>query len=453
MSIRVRRIPGFDNEDYKLLSKLFTFSCKDGFNPRTRKKVPGKRITMMKGTGKANEVLLPMYLGKKLTAVHSRYQHVESNPTHVQWTDTIALKQMQVIPYQHILTKLVNEGCSVMNLFTGFGKTVLSAKMASQLGVKTAVLVPGKHYVKSWVSTFNDFTTASVATVPVPSKRTSATDQELMNSDVIVCLVGRTEAIPDDVRRSVGLFIVDEADTFCTNTRIQVMLGFQPKYLLACTATLKNENGSEKAIEILCGVENRVIRKIDKKLFVNVLYTGVTPQYETVDGVKSWPSVMRSLMKHNGRNMYIMTLIKHNLALNKKTLVLFELKEHLEVISELLTRYGVAHGKMYGSNTGYDETMCLLGTTSKIGRGFDEKGFTDDWNGTRISSLIMCNTMKAESSFLQYIGRAERSDEACVFLLIDDDKSAKKHEKAMMKILERRGNVVMSKMEISCNSC
>ena len=130
-------------------------------------------------------------------------------------------------------------------------------------------------------------------------------------------------------------------------------------------------------------------------------------------------------------------------------MVMFFLKAHLELISDMLTSVGVDHGKIYGSYDEYDETMCLLATTSKSGRGFDEKSYSTKWNGIRISVLILCNTIKAESAFLQYIGRAERSDHAEVFVLIDSDKNIAAHKKKMVGILGRRGKVSMKDIDVS----
>jgi len=455
MSIRIQKSSklsdsSFTNSDYTLLNELFTFSCKPKYNPKTRKHVPGEKITMMKSTDTPKQILLPMFLAKRMLKLYKEFEYVSTDVTPINIKDNIVLKDYQIDIYDKIYQRIISEKSTntcIMNLFTGFGKTVLSAKLAAKLGVKTVVLIPGKSYINSWVTTFESFTDANVKVAPIPSKRNDKMDAELMDADVIISLSGRSKSIPEYIKRNLGLLIIDEVDTFCTNTRIGTMLEFEPKYILACTATLNNQNGSDVAVDIMCGEENKFIKKIDKPLSATFILTGIVPKYEKVNGIKSWPSLMESLMNNKKRNNYIVSLIRWKLNQNQKILILFSLVEHLEIISKLLTKNGISHGKIYGNLDEYQETMCLLGSTSKIGRGFDEKGFNENWNGIRISALIMCNTIKSESSFLQYVGRAERSDMASIYVLVDSDNSIKKHEATMKNILKRRGNVTIERIK------
>lgn len=457
MSVRVRKVvnntsASFSHEDSMLLSKLFTFQCKDGFNPRIMKKVDGAKVLMM--LSDSGDILLPLHLGNKYVAAYAQSGVVvvpNNKIRQARWVENITLRDYQIAPFNEIYTMLTTHGSAIMNLYTGFGKTLLSATLSQYLGVKTLVLVSGTIFESSWVSSYKDNTTAIVAVVPVKSKwkkkatkRSEPTEDTLNNADVIICLVSRMILIPNHIRAQIGTLIVDEADTFCTKARIDMMMTISPTYLLMMTATTKRQNGADKALDIMCGADNKVVMKITKPLKVDFLHTGIVPEFKRIEGVKSWPSVMESLMNNSKRNNYIVSLIQWQLSQGLKVLVLFSLVKHLEVISRLLTQCGVPHGNIYGLSNEYKETMCLLGTGSKVGRGFDEKSFSKAWNGIRISRLLLCNTIKAEASFLQYIGRAERSDSAQVYVIVDNDPSILKHKKEMIKILNTRGNTTIT---------
>ena len=60
---------------------------------------------------------------------------------------------------------------------------------------------------------------------------------------------GRIDKIPQELLDAVGFLIIDEAHTFCTETRIKSLLRVKPRYIISCTATPDREDGLYSMIE------------------------------------------------------------------------------------------------------------------------------------------------------------------------------------------------------------
>ena len=140
---------------------------------------------------------------------------------------------------------------------TGFGKTVVGAKLSSRLSLYTLILYHRDFLGPQWEKTYQDFTNATcwiAGTVPAPRQMPAVT------------FYGHScSSFASRISISYWVLIIDEAHAFCTPSRVECLLGFTPKYVIAETATLERDDGMHAMIQAICGT-HVVFLNIDKTI-------------------------------------------------------------------------------------------------------------------------------------------------------------------------------------------
>lgn len=336
-----------------------------------------------------------------------------------QFTSKLYESQVQVVG--DAIQGLNNHGSCILNLYTGFGKTVVSAYLGAWSQKITLVLYTNTILEPQWESTFRDFTNARIWIVkpnnPPPPE----------GPHVILCMNTRFQLLSREYVKNIGTVIYDEADTFCTPGRVNCLLGVTPKYVIAATATLQRDDGMHAMMESVCGISN-IIRKISKKPFIVYKYrTGIEiEQVKNRQGVTDWSKVTLDQSTSKERNLLIYSLIKCNM--DSKILVLtWRKSEHVIPLAIWLRQMGINVDYMAGTKKNYQDSQVLVGTISKIGRGFDEKAACDNYNGIRINLLILVGSTKSVKLLEQVAGRAFRSDFPQIIHFVDECSISKNH--------------------------
>lgn len=323
----------------------------------------------------------------------------------------------QTSAYDDALKQIKTVGTTSLRLYPGFGKTVLGAKLASELGFLTLVTYHQVTIETIWQNTFAKFTNAKIWVVGMknPPK----------DYNVILCMNTRLPNLPSDVRGKVGTFIIDEAHRLCTASNVEPLLSLRPLYIIAETATLERPDKMESMIFAMCG-EHSVNRSNTKAFKVTKLVTGIEPVSEKDKfGKIIWSSVIKSLAENDERNAIITNLVLSNL--KHKILILCRVKNHVTILVEILTRLGIKVDFMMGTKRKYEDSQVLIGTISKIGTGFDEAAFCSTYNGIRIDLLILVTSIKEKSLLEQNVGRVLRAMLPQVIHLFDKHPSLTRH--------------------------
>lgn len=328
---------------------------------------------------------------------------------------------------------------STLGLYPGFGKTVLGAKLASRASLLTVVLIHRDILVGQWKKTFERFTNASVWCVgeknPPPKP------------DVIICMDTRWSALPKGLRDSVGFLVIDEAHAFCTPGHVDCLLSFHPKYVLAESATLERDDGLESMMYAICGTHG-VFREFDGSFSAIKVNTGFKPERkQNASQGTDWHALVNESMFCENRNRLIVELVKANLS--RTILVLTSLVKHAELLNEMLVAEGISSDSLCGSKKGYNDGKVLVGTISKIGTGFDQETFCENYSGQRFDLLILASSIKKYSVLVQNVGRVFRSQSPVIFYLVDDDSIFESHWKICKKWFMSRGGEV-SECHFNC---
>ncbi len=335
------------------------------------------------------------------------------------------------------ITALNKNGCIILALYTGAGKTVVSAYLATYDPGLTLVLCASTTLLPQWKNTFNAFTDAEVWIVgETPPKA----------ANVIICMDTRFDKLPLEYLMKIKMVIIDEADCFPTPTRFPCFLNLEPKYIIAATATPHRSDGMFDAMEAVCGKEK--IIKISTKPFSVMKYeTGINVKIvKNKQGTPDWAKLTRSLCENEARNKLIIEIVTMNLAQNFKILILTWRSDHVAYLEKTIALMNISVDQMSKNKKSYHDSDVLIGTIGKLGRGFDEKASCSDFNGIRLDLLLLVGSMRSITLLEQVAGRVFRAQFPNIIHFCDANHISKAHWKvASSWYISRKGIVSIGK--------
>jgi len=344
------------------------------------------------------------------------------------------LLERQKEPFKEAVDYLNKFRSVTIALYPGFGKTFMGVMMSYVVNMNVCVLVHRESVGKQWVKTFKTC---------LPDLKDDiwfVNDKIKENAKILVCMDGRIDKIPKKMIESIGCLIIDEAHCFCSHSRVKPLLSFSPKYVIAETATPIKDNGMHKMIQSICGLH--YIRKISNKPY-NFYILNTKLEFDVGQG--KYGELVNAQCLSGPRNKIITNIINDNP--NFKSIIISNRKEHCRTLKEKLEEFGIDSAELYGTIKNYKTKRVLIGTGSKMGVGFDEANFCDDFDGKPSNLLIMCYTIANWATFEQIRGRGMRAEKPNVIIFNDRNPMTKKHMTQIRKwVRETNGNIV----ELDC---
>lgn len=397
----------------RYLSKKLYNTNKYQYGDSTKIKPP---IEMFIST--AETVTVPLMLGNLLTKkLHNLERKFEKRS--FKFTGKLRDYQEEIIPtFENHLNSL---GTTIVGLYPGFGKTIVGAYLAASKGLVTCIFIHLSILIAQWKSTFEKVTDAKIWIVG------DSLDSSIDSIDVIICMEERLPKIPSELRKRIGTVIIDEADHFCTPSRVPCWF-LEPKYLILETATLKRpDDAMERMAYASCGNWGVFIPS-KKKFDVIPVMTGIQPPGEkNKQGGIDWSKRVSFLLSHELRNYQILEIVKMENSEGSKILILTPQIKYVYHIAKIIKNHGYKVSTYCENDKSYVDAPILVGTVSKIGIGFDEESACPTFNGQRLSAVILCITIKKPTLLNQNIGRVMRAESPKTYILLDDDVLAKDH--------------------------
>jgi hypothetical protein len=338
----------------------------------------------------------------------------------LEWTFNGVLRPTQINVANTARGHLSERGTCTLGLYTGFGKTILAVALAAERGLVTAVILCGKILAGQWAQTFSkygrraDGTAVRVCVI----HKTTPIDQ-MMEADVIICLNRRAKYIPAAAVDRVGFVIFDEADQLCTTVSVECLLLFTPLYILVETATFERDDDMHQMLQAIVGTHGIFIEP-DKAFTVYQVLTHL--KFEAAD---VWADLVKAILYHPDRNNRIISIVQANPT--HRCVILTSQVDHVMILQSMLTEAGLDSDWYCGNKKSYRDAPVLVGTLSKIGRGFDQESACDNYSGQRFSIVIIACSIKKYQVLAQAAGRGFRCDHPTVIHLVDDNPIIKRH--------------------------
>ena len=434
-----------------------------------------------------NIVSLPFVFG--MSSVLSDPEHISvdkhshMNPEHslvknYKFNTDLRKYQKDIVEETH---QILREDKSILlELYTGFGKTVITCHMCCTILNKSRqesqnvsgydkesqnasgydnesrqesqnvsgydkfdniilILVNSTLIKEQWINTFSTMSNIELFNINVQTIDSVDLTKNKCFIIMKTYLVNHKSIL--DIVRPTHL-IVDEADTFCTVVGIRSILSVFPQYIILLTATEQRMDNNNRFLKYL--YKRKITKVFSGKLMVRKIQTMFKPKIsvEKYSGRINWVDVVSSLCENSERNKFIIKIASSFIQAGRKILILTKRTQHVETLSEMASNIGLVNSKFYGSETSYNDSMLIIGTDKKLNRGFDEKSICQDFNNMRIDCLIMTYTIRNPYSLIQTIGRVVRSDNPVLIQLIDNHNILRKHWDENMLVYDKCGALV-----------
>ena len=330
---------------------------------------------------------------------------------------------------ERVMKELLKNDTGVLCATTGFGKTVVSAKIISELKTNTLIIVNRNNLLEQWkekLSYFLDINKKEIGQIGASKENPNgkldvASFQSLFKKDNL-----------EELIKVYGLVIIDECHHAAAYSFEKVLKAVRSKYVYGLTATPTRKDGWHKIIYMQCGdirvrVSNRELKQ-NKEMEHEVIVKKTNYKYiPTEEKGKIQISEILNDMCHNTfRNSIIIEDIKKSIEEGRIPIVLTERVEHLKILKESLEKIEIPiiiyKGKMGKKKTKEIQEIIkeadeknrlriILATSSSIGEGFDD---------SRLDTLFLTMPVSWKGRIIQYVGRLHREHEGKEKVIVYD---------------------------------
>lgn len=304
---------------------------------------------------------------------------------------------------------------------TGFGKTVLAARLIAERKKNVLILVHRKSLLDQWrerLALFLGMSMDEIGSFSGEKKRLSGrVDVALLQS---LCRKGQV----NDIVANYGHVIVDECHHVPAFTFEHVVKQAKAKYILGLTATPIRKDGHHPIIIMQCGPIRVRIRHQDasRQQFRHIVVARKT-QFNLAAEVGEQP--IQTLANDMLRNQMILKDIRDALQDGRSPLVLTERREHLGLLAAELRKdcsnVIMMHGGMgkkqraavneQMKSVPQTERRTIVATGRYAGEGFDD---------ARLDTLFLALPISWRGTLQQYVGRLHRThDDKCEVRVYD----------------------------------
>lgn len=300
---------------------------------------------------------------------------------------------------------------------TGFGKTVLAARLIAERKVNTLVLVHRRSILDQWRERLAAFLGMPLKEIGVFSgekkKPRGQVDVALIQS---LCRKGEVH----DLVADYGQLIIDECHHIPAFTFEQVIRQAKAKYVLGLTATPIRKDGHHPIIIMQCGPIRVRIHSKDvagQSRFRHVVFARETQFVSSVETENpDIASLYGQIANDPHRNTMIIEDVVAATRAGRSSLVLTERREHIEYLARELQKR-VRHVIVLQGGMGRkqraavdeqlktlppDEDRVIVATGRYAGEGFDD---------ARLDTLFLAMPIAWRGTLQQYVGRLHRTHE------------------------------------------
>jgi superfamily II DNA or RNA helicase len=349
--------------------------------------------------------------------IHKIAEHIPFLQNKSKWEKIIPYKfhieKQPVAMYNGIAIdgnhRFVLEDCSVTH------NTVLGLYLASQIGLKTIVIVHKEFLMNQWIERIEQF---------LPNARVGKIQGSTIqkdNKDIVLAMLQSVSMLNYDkeIFDGFGMAIFDECHHLGAEVFSRSLMKINCPYTLGLSATPKRNDGLTTVFHWYLGPTVYQIKKReDKNVLVHIYkYYSEHPAYsqEVLNfmGKLNMAQMINNITSFTPRIKLIFDCIQKHLAEGRKILVLSDRKNHLAAIKETFENHAFSYDKDFQYTIGYylggmkqadlektEKDNVILGTFAMASEGFDCRDPLD--------TIILASP---KTSIEQAVGRILRQDE------------------------------------------
>ncbi len=346
----------------------------------------------------------------------------------------------------------VNAGLScgrgVINVSTGGGKTLIMAKLAKELGLKTLVLVNTQEALFDTIKTLKNSFDAEFFTLynktKIVNKFITVTTMQMAVSEL------KSKKEDSLLSYKFDCLMLDESHHSAAKSWQNVVLKIAPYHIFGFTGTNFRGDGADL---LMMGVSGRAIYKLPAKTlqelgylveaniyFVNIVFPEIKANYSDY-----WELYRIGIIMNDYRNRIIQQIAKKHIG--QSILVVVEKIEHGEILLELLKEIDpeavFVHGK-----TKNREILKKKFESGEIRTIIASRIYNESADLPILNTVINCSGGKSGIAVIQRIGRALRThhskDKATIYDFNDIFSSKlEKHSNERMKVIKKEGHKII----------
>lgn len=324
------------------------------------------------------------------------------------------------------IKQLNKTGSIIISMGTGMGKTITSINIATKLKFKTLVVVNKIVLMKQWKESIESF----CEDVKVQSITPKTKIKDDIDFYIVNCM--NIPKLDKSFLSEIGCCIIDEVHLIVAEKLSRSLLNLSPRYCIALSATPYRIDGLNILLDLYFGT-NKIVKKLRKKHTVYKIKTNIYPEVDyTANGKINWNLVIDSLSNNVERNEMIINIVKKNK--DRNILILVKRISQGEYLNTRLLEEDINVETLLGDKQEFDKNcQTLIGTSSKVGTGFDFK---------KLDCLILAIDIK--EYFSQFLGRIFRRNdiEPIVFDLVDNNSIIQNHFRTRKKTYTDLGGII-----------
>lgn len=336
------------------------------------------------------------------------------------------------------LEKLSENTEGVLSATTGFGKTVVGAKLIAEKKCSALILVHTKELVAQWKDRLEQFLEIDEV-IEKRRKNRSIIGQlgggkKTINGIVDIAIMQSMFEQDKSIKQIInqyGLVLVDECHHISATNFSRILSATDAKYVYGLTATPIRKDGHHPIIFMHLGpIRYKVDAKQEAKKrnfehFIVPRFTSTRmPLYKSQE---EWhiTEIYQHICESNYRNELIVSDVIHAINSGRNPLILTERTSHIEHLVQLMSNKDfeviVLSGNLKTSERKEalkkiraledNNRFVIIATGKLIGEGFDE---------ARLDTLFMAMPIAWKGTIAQYAGRLHRNFEGKEEVLIYD---------------------------------
>ena len=259
---------------------------------------------------------IPRFFGISIFGEPNENKIGEGIPINLTFSGVLRDNQIFIVnKYIEYVKK--NKG-GLLDLYTGFGKTVLALKIIELIGLKTLIIVHKGFLVDQWIERINQF---------LPDARIGRIQGQIIDIQDKDIVIGMLQSLsmkeyPEDQFEDFGLTIVDEVHHLSAEIFCRALQKAITTYTLGLSATMNRKDGLSKVFKMFLGdIIHKEKREEANSVLVKAIEFKISDEtFNEIEydyrGNPKYSTMISKLCNFNIRSELIIYIITKELQLN-----------------------------------------------------------------------------------------------------------------------------------------